>query len=514
MNNSNKDTMINIFYKIISCTTSTASSNSMLSFFEILYRTLVNTSNIDIDFDKKLLSYNEYINMCYFNMDERVLNDSMLTNYTISECEIHKGTSFYDLYTIDDNYNYIHHVIYITLLIDHHSYNYDYLYKISSIIFYKCDKCDKILYDSFFRRLPLIIEHINDDHKEHFKQLIYNENVNDLCDDTRNLGNNINNINNININNNINNTNISRIKLLSEGESGKIYLCSDNIVCKIQCTVSTSNLMYHSTALNELSLLKYVSHENIIDLLSYENKNSKLYMYFNYIQTTLRKFLNSEKCPLDYYIGVMFEGHIIKSKIDEGVKNKVICQLVNVVKYLHSINVIHMDLHSGNVLIDEDNNIKLIDFGVSLTPYDVKRHSRPSFVASYNGPPEYINVWKKRGTGDPFKYESWVLGYLISEIILEFIIFRRDVALLNYNVINFTERESDCVKLLSCIYAVLDHKIDNSNSNINNSGSSNNSNRIYELKYKKIYKGLPFNNIYVNRLLVIDPNMRSLVSDL
>ena len=45
---------------------------------------------------------------------------------------------------------------------------------------------------------------------------------------------------------------------------------------------------------------------------------------------------------------------------------KYIRQLCQAVEYLHSIGIIHRDIKPDNLLIDNENNLKLCDFGVSM----------------------------------------------------------------------------------------------------------------------------------------------------
>ena len=40
-------------------------------------------------------------------------------------------------------------------------------------------------------------------------------------------------------------------------------------------------------------------------------------------------------------------------------------QIISGLKYLHKHNIIHRDLKPENILLDENNNLVLIDFGMS-----------------------------------------------------------------------------------------------------------------------------------------------------
>ncbi|KAM4546552.1 hormonally up-regulated neu tumor-associated kinase homolog [Fundulus diaphanus] len=79
------------------------------------------------------------------------------------------------------------------------------------------------------------------------------------------------------------------------------------------------------------------------------------------LETENSYYLVMELCP-----GGNLMNHIYEKKhLDERETQKYIRQLVLAVEHLHRAGVVHRDLKIENLLLDEQDNIKLIDFGLS-----------------------------------------------------------------------------------------------------------------------------------------------------
>jgi carbon catabolite-derepressing protein kinase len=96
--------------------------------------------------------------------------------------------------------------------------------------------------------------------------------------------------------------------------------------------------------------------------------------------------------------------------------------LATVLTYLHSLRLIHRDLKPGNVMIDNDLNLKLLDFGISkmsmksntttLTTGTIL-YMAPENFEVYNGQTEAEFNKSKFST----KVDVWAFGCMVSEIL-------------------------------------------------------------------------------------------------
>ena len=96
------------------------------------------------------------------------------------------------------------------------------------------------------------------------------------------------------------------------------------------------------TALREVRILKQLRHDNIVGLLEVFRRKRKLYLVFEYVESTLLEEL--ERRP---------EG------LDPMDVKKIMWQLVRGLEYLHCHQVIHRDIKPENLLLSRPGVLKL-----------------------------------------------------------------------------------------------------------------------------------------------------------
>jgi len=83
------------------------------------------------------------------------------------------------------------------------------------------------------------------------------------------------------------------------------------------------------------------------------------------------ELFTNESTSIAYIILQYFEGKTLeeliqeKKTLSESLMKKIVTQVVSALDYLHEKGVCHRDLTASNILVNEDNEIKLIDFSVS-----------------------------------------------------------------------------------------------------------------------------------------------------
>ena len=160
---------------------------------------------------------------------------------------------------------------------------------------------------------------------------------------------------------------INKVKKIGGGEYGNVYKIRINddfkafksMFCEIYEGIDAS-------IIREISILNYVSHANLLDLVrsTYNSKKKCYGVVFEFMDT-----------DLDDIINVLTDYHIKRFS----------SQLLQAVEYLHSSGIIHRDIKPSNILI-KGNDIKLSDYGISRPMVSETGIYTPRIV-DFNGRP-------------------------------------------------------------------------------------------------------------------------------
>ena len=148
------------------------------------------------------------------------------------------------------------------------------------------------------------------------------------------------------------------LQLLGEGGFGKVFKVISKLNNKIYAIkmVDLEELKYNEKAyrlaLNESKFLTDLSHPYIIKYYNCFIKEEFLYLVVE----------NAENGDLSDFIEAHDES---KNPISEEVLWSLFLQCMEGLTYVHKMGVIHRDIKPGNILMDNNMNIKIGDFGVS-----------------------------------------------------------------------------------------------------------------------------------------------------
>ncbi|KAM7076529.1 maternal embryonic leucine zipper kinase isoform 8-T12 [Ciconia maguari] len=175
----------------------------------------------------------------------------------------------------------------------------------------------------------------------------------------------------------------------------------------------------------EIDAVKNLSHQHICQL-------------YHVIETSKKIFMVLEYCPG----GELFDYIISKDRLSEEEARVFFRQIVSAIAYVHSQGYAHRDLKPENLLIDEEHNLKLIDFGLCAKPkrgkYRIPKWLSPSSALLLNqmlqvDPKKRITVkhllshpWLMQGYSDAVQWQSkYPLGHLDEDCITELSVFHR-----------------------------------------------------------------------------------------
>lgn len=144
----------------------------------------------------------------------------------------------------------------------------------------------------------------------------------------------------------------------------------------------------------ELKLLKHMKHENVIGLLDVfypRHDENQIYLVTHLMGADLNNIVRTQKLTDDH---VQF----------------LIYQILRGLKYIHSAGIIHRDLKPSNIGVNEDCELRILDFGLARPT----ESEMTGYVATrwYRAPEIMLNWMHYNQTVD-----VWSVGCIMSELL-------------------------------------------------------------------------------------------------
>ncbi|KAM0830341.1 hypothetical protein ACQ4PT_066282 [Festuca glaucescens] len=143
-------------------------------------------------------------------------------------------------------------------------------------------------------------------------------------------------------------------RTIGEGSFAKVKLAVDtetggSVAVKVidRSTVLRNNLMYQVK--REISAMKLLNHPNIVKIHEVIATKTKICLVMEYVPG-----------------GQLSDRLSYHKRLDEREANKYFYQLIDAVDYCHRRGVFHRDLKPENLLLDNQGNLKVSDFGLSV----------------------------------------------------------------------------------------------------------------------------------------------------
>ncbi|CAN1230063.1 CBL-interacting serine/threonine-protein kinase 12 [Linum grandiflorum] len=209
-------------------------------------------------------------------------------------------------------------------------------------------------------------------------------------------------------------------KLLGHGTFAKVYHArnvktNESVAIKVidKEKIMKGGLIVHIK--REISNLRRVRHPNIVHLFEVMATKAKIYFVMEYVRG-----------------GELFN-KVAKGRLKEDVARRYFQQLISAVAFCHARGVFHRDLKPENLLLDEEGNLKVSDFGLSAVADQIRQDG---LFHTFCGTPAYVapEVLGRKGY-DAAKVDIWSCGVILFVLMAGYLPFHDQNIMMMYKKI-------------------------------------------------------------------------------
>jgi eukaryotic-like serine/threonine-protein kinase len=168
------------------------------------------------------------------------------------------------------------------------------------------------------------------------------------------------------------------------------------VAIKVPHPEMESDVVFFERFRREAEIGKALDHPGVMKVMDNDDR-SQVYMVMEWVEgTLLRKLLSQGTLPPERAI-------------------KIAIAICDALEYIHTHGVVHRDLKPENIMIDGDDRIKLIDFGIASKAG--ARRLTFAKLSQVMGSPDYISPEQVKGKRGDGRSDIYALGVMLYEML-------------------------------------------------------------------------------------------------
>jgi len=191
-------------------------------------------------------------------------------------------------------------------------------------------------------------------------------------------------------------------KLVARSGMASIFRATDTrdgkpVAIKIPHPEMEADVVLYDRFKREKEIGQKLSHPGVMKVYPDEG-HSQVYMVMEWVEgRLLREILHAQK------------------KFPRERALRLTVRICDALDYVHKNGVVHRDLKPENIMVDDDDNIKLIDFGIA--GHEGSRRLTFAKLSQVMGTPDYISPEQVKGKRGDGRSDIYALGVMLYEML-------------------------------------------------------------------------------------------------
>jgi serine/threonine-protein kinase len=176
------------------------------------------------------------------------------------------------------------------------------------------------------------------------------------------------------------------------------------VALKVPHIQAESDPIFFSRFEREIEIGKVLDHPGLVRVLD-QGHGSNVYMAVEWVDGCLLRHILSEQGKLPFNRSV-----------------RIALEVCEALEYAHNHGVVHRDLKPENIMVDSEDRIKIIDFGIA----SMAGARRITFgkLSELMGSPDYISPEQVKGKRGDARSDLYALGIILYEMLTGTVPFR------------------------------------------------------------------------------------------